>query len=129
MKDLESLYFSQVTVITVPHGEDGDEPVTPATLFWVHTHGLYKHYQIPELEMVGVPPEFVPSSAEILNDWALYQIREGKQIKAGQTLQQEGSMVVWTAEPSPFPPKYAPMLRLRVTHVRFQCQHCRENEA
>lgn len=114
-------YKKNVKVFMVPHLEG---PVTPDTHFHVYTHGLSEHYGLSELEVTSVPAAYVEVAGAMLNRWAVYQIETGRRIKPRERLQNEGSMLIYQAERSPYPPKGADCLRLVLAHVNFSCSHC-----
>lgn len=114
-------YARRVKVLLVPHLEG---PVTPDSCFHLATHGLSKHYLLPELEMVAVPAPYVEAAQALLNRWATYQIETGRRIKAGERLSGQGSILVYRAELSPDPPKGRECLRLILDHIHFQCGCC-----
>lgn len=111
----------RVKVLLVPHLKG---PVTVDSIFHLITHGMTKHYSLPELEVVAVPAAYVEGVQALLNRWATYQIETGRQIKANERLSHEGSILVYRAERSPDPPKGRECLRLILDHIHFQCGCC-----
>lgn len=116
-----------------------DEPSTPKnTIGWVHTHGMWPVFGLPELEIRGVRPDFMMISAgQMLNHVAQYMVdsqtgRNGaKPVSAGQTFSM-GHVTLRFEDAGPLNPEDAdecaghftnPRLNL-VNAVKHTCAAC-----
>ena len=89
-----------------------DDPRAPEnTIGWVHTHGMWEKFQLPDLEIRGVRPSFLmPDAGKMLNHIAQYMldgkmgIGGAKPIKAGETFGVSHIQVMRIVESSPLNP-------------------------
>ncbi len=118
-----------------------DAPNIPdKTIGWVHTHGMWEVFGLPELEIRGVRPDFMMISAgQMLNHVAQYMVdgqtgKDGaKPVKAGQVMSL-GIVHLRFEEPGPLNPDDKAECETHFQHPRLnlvnahkhQCKHCED---
>ncbi len=75
-----------IGIHTVPEGEGG-------TTFWLHSHGL-KQFELPELEVRGVPPDLVEATGGFINGMGEWMLA-GEAFADGHTMECPGVGSVW----------------------------------
>lgn len=88
-----------------------DDPNVPDSVIgWVHTHGMWEIFGLPELEIRGVRPDFMMISAgQMLNHVAQYMVdgqsgtKGAKPVVAGQTMSL-GHVILRFEDPGPLNP-------------------------
>ena len=89
-----------------------DEPNTPiGSVGWVHTHGMWENFGLPDLEIRGVRPSFLmPDAGRLLNHLAQYMLDSKlglpgtKPIKAGETFGTSVFQTMRIVESTPINP-------------------------
>ena len=76
----EKITVEAQEVIELHHVRDGEQ-----TKGWQHTHGMSK-FNLPELEMRGVPGFLADAAARILNDVCNYMLNGEKRVREGEVM-------------------------------------------
>ena len=114
------------------------------TTGWVHTHGMWETFQLPDLEIVGVSPLFLMTAAGgMLNHIAQYMVdgklgaAGAKPVVVGQAMGMGHGVFVKFGPSSPLNPKdqdeidghfASPRWRVMPLMEQFKCAGCADHD-
>lgn len=87
-KDYESYaetISATTTVIITPETED-------STAFWLYSTGMVDNWDLPDIEMRGVPSSFMRTAGKVISEMNTYRLRRASK---GESPMETGQTVSW----------------------------------
>jgi hypothetical protein len=88
-KNKERISMTTVVVVT----PETESELGPEGTFQVYTVGMKENYDMPDLEIRGVPHMFTTTSAGFVNEINAYRLDSEKPVEVGDTMSWEGEVI------------------------------------